>query len=154
MFEIIKNLPVPQKYATEKNGGRASKYPFEEMEIGDCLAFPSNSIKDAEYKKIYGAAMSFARRVKQGYTFRFGKIEEGKFGCWKIESSKPNKQSDVPVEKTQNQTPYKKRASTTNITKEMLIAALENEGTLHGASRSLNISSRTFSRLKLKFQLV
>lgn len=150
MFEILKNLPVPQKYVATKNGRRASKYPFEEMEIGDCLAFPADSIKDPEYKKIYGAAMSFARRVKQGYTFRFGKIEDGKFGCWKIESDKPNKQSNVAVEKTQ----YKKRASTNNITKEMLIAALENEGTLHGASRSLNISSRTFSRLKLKFQLV
>jgi hypothetical protein len=149
MFEILKNLPVPQKYVATKNGPRASKYPFETMEIGDCLAFPAESIKDLEYRKIYGSAMSFARRVKKGYTFRFGKIEEGKFGCWKIESDKPNKQGDN-VESRK----YKERTSTNNITKEMLIAAFESEGTLSGASRALNISSRTLSRLKLKYQMV
>jgi hypothetical protein len=149
MFEIIKNLPVPQKYVTAKNGPRASKYPFESMEIGDCLAFYAQSNKDAEYIKIYGSAMSFARRAKKGYAFRFGKIEEGKFGCWKIESDKANKQGDN-VESRK----YKQRTSTNNITKEMLIAAFENEGTLSGASRALNISSRTLSRLKLKFELI
>jgi len=149
MFEIIKNLPVPQKYVTAKNGPRVSKYPFDTMEIGDCLAFSAESVKDPEYRKIYGSAMSFARRVKKGYAFRFGKIEEGKFGCWKIESDKPNKQGDN-VESRK----YKQRTSTNNITKEMLIAAFENEGTLSGASRALNISSRTLSRLKLKFELI
>jgi len=149
MFEIIKNLPVPQKYVTAKNGPRVSKYPFDTMEIGDCLAFSAESIKDPEYRKIYGSAMSFARRVKKGYAFRFGKIEEGKFGCWKIESDKSNKQGDN-VESRK----YKQRTSTNNITKEMLIAAFENEGTLSGASRALNISSRTLSRLKLKFELI
>ena len=151
MFEIIKNLPVPQKYVSDKIGKRASKYPFEDMEIGDCLAFPAESIKDVEYKKIYGAAMGFARRVQKGYTFRFGKIEEGKFGCWKIEDEKKKNQpsgSEIPARK------YKARANTNNITKEMLIAAFESEGTLNGASRLLNISSRTLSRLKLKYQMV
>lgn len=151
MFEILKNLPVPQKYVSTKIGGRVSKYPFEDMEIGDCLAFPAESIKDADYKKIYGAAMSFARRVKKGYTFRFGKIEEGKFGCWKIEDEKnknQNNDSQVPARK------YKTRANTNNITKEMLIAAFESEGTLNGASRLLNISTRTLSRLKLKYQMI
>jgi hypothetical protein len=149
MFEIIKNLPVPQKYVATKNGPRASKYPFESMEIGDCLAFSAQSNKDAEYIKIYGSAMSFARRAKKGYAFRFGKIEEGKFGCWKIESDKANKQGDN-VESRK----YKQRTSTNNITKEMLISAFESEGTLSGASRALNISSRTLSRLKLKFELI
>ena len=37
MIEILKNLPVPQKYALEKNGRRASKYPFEEMELGEFI---------------------------------------------------------------------------------------------------------------------
>lgn len=151
MFEILKNLPVPQKYVLDKTGKRASKYPFDDMEMGDCLAFPAESIKDAEYKKIYSAAMSYARRVKKGYTFRFGKIEEGKFGCWKIEDEKnknQNNDSQVPARK------YKTRANTNNITKEMLIAAFESEGTLNGASRLLNISTRTLSRLKLKYQMI
>ena len=151
MFQIIKNLPVPQKYVSDKIGKRASKYPFEDMEIGDCLAFPAESIKDLEYRKIYGSAMSFARRVQKGYTFRFGKIEEGKFGCWKIEDEKKKNQSGGSETSARK---YKERTSTNNITKEMLIAAFESEGTLSGASRALNISSRTLSRLKLKFELI
>jgi len=117
MFEIIKNLPVPEKTVASKMPKRAPKYPFADMEIGDCLAF--NAV---------------------------GKIEEGKFGCWKIVSTK-----NVKVEEPENK---RKRNSTINITKDMLISALESEGTLNGASRILNISSRTFSRLKQKFELV
>lgn len=149
MFEIIKNLPIPEKAHSSKHSRRTPKYPFAEMEIGDCLAFNSESIKDPIYKKIYGSAMSYARRVKQGYTFRFGKIEEGKFGCWKIEDKKFSASS---VSALSN--PKRKRANTDFITKDMLISALEGEGTLNGASKLLNISSRTLSRLKLKFDIV
>lgn len=150
MFEIIKNLPIPEKAVKNVHARREPKYPFKNMEIGDCLAFNAESIKDPVYKKIYGSAMSFARRVKEGYTFRFGMIEEGKYGCWKVVSDKQNRNS---VTNSDNQEKRRKRASTINITKDMLISALESEGTLNGASRILNISSRTFSRLKQKFEL-
>lgn len=148
MFEIIKNLPIPVKENGLKGWKRANKYPFGEMEIGDCLAFSAQDRKDPMFKKIYGSAMSFARRVKAGYTFTFAKIEDGKYGCWKISTGEEPQQSNTSEKKT-----YKKRVSTIHITKDMLIAALENEGTLNGAARMLNISSRTFSRLKQKFEL-
>lgn len=151
MFEIIKNLPIPEKAAKQNHVRREPKYPFKDMEIGDCLAFNAENIKDPVYKKIYGSAMSFARRVKEGYTFRFGMIEEGKYGCWKIASDKQNRNPETDSDKTTKQ---RKRNSTIHITKDMLIAAMENEGSLAGASRSLNISSRTLSRLKQKFELV
>jgi hypothetical protein len=150
MFEIIKNLPIPEKVAKSAHVRREPKYPFKDMEIGDCLAFNAENIKDPVYKKIYGSAMSFARRVKEGYTFRFGMIEEGKYGCWKVVSDKQNRNS---VTNSVKEEKLRKRASTINITKDMLISALESEGTLIGASRILNISSRTFSRLKQKFEL-
>ena len=150
MFEIIKNLPIPEKAVKNVHSRREPKYPFKNMEIGDCLAFNAESIKDPVYKKIYGSAMSFARRVKEGYTFRFGMIEEGKYGCWKVVSDKQNRNSVTNSVKEEKR---RKRASTINITKDMLISALESEGTLNGASRILNISSRTFSRLKQKFEL-
>ena len=150
MFEIIKNLPIPEKIAKGKYERREPKYPFKAMEIGDCLAFNAESIKDPIYKKIYGSAMSYARRVKEGYTFRFGQIEDGKFGCWKIVSEKNKNNSDSSKEQNSKE---RKRNSTVHITKDMLIAAMESEGTLNGASRILNISSRTLSRLKQKFQL-
>lgn len=145
MFEILKNLPVPEKNVNINSFKRASKYPFEEMEMGDCMAFSATSIKDPVYKKIYGAAQSYARRVKKGFTFRFGKIEEGKFGCWKIEC-------DKNVSKDGKKSSRKQRTDLRTITKEMLLGALEHEGTLNGAARLLGVSSRTLSRLKNKYE--
>lgn len=147
MFEIVKNLPIPVKEKNFSGWKRANKYPFGEMEIGDCLAFKANGPKDPTYKKIYGSAMSYARRVKKGYRFVFDKIEEGKYGCWKVSVHTDNVTPE-PVIKNKSR---KSRRSTFHITKEMLISALENDGTLVGASRILNISSRTISRLKQKF---
>lgn len=149
MFEIIKNLPLPVKGRGQRNGRRANKYPFEEMDLGDCLSFNAESQKDPVYKKIYGSAMSYARRVKRGYKFVFGKIEEGKFGCWKVATE--SEEREIVVDNgIRNR---KRRSETIHITKEMLISALENEGTINGASRILNISTRTISRLKQKFEI-
>ena len=120
------------------------------MEIGDCLAFNAENVKDPFYKKIYGSAMSFARRTKEGYSFKFAMIEPGKFGCWKVANDKLVKtQSEVSESKTR-----KNRVSPVHITKDMLIQALENCGTLSGASNILGVSTRTLSRLKQKFELV
>lgn len=152
MFEILKNLPVPEKNVMVNSFKRASKYPFEQMEMGDCMAFPAASIKDPVYKKIYGAAQSYARRVKKGFTFRFGKIDEGKFGCWKIPCDKNTVKENGEVTNTKKVT-RRQRMNVKNITKEMLLNALEHEGTLNGASRLLNVSSRTLNRLKHKFEI-
>ncbi|MEY4571009.1 MAG: hypothetical protein RLZ10_202 [Bacteroidota bacterium] len=151
MFQIVKNLPVPEKNANVGKGPRVSKYPFEFMEMGDCMVFHADNIKDANYKKIYGAAQSYARRLKKGFTFRFGKIEEGKFGCWKIPSD--NKSFDGGKSVKSSKKSGRNRANVGTITKEMLFGALEHEGTLVGASRLLGISSRTLSRLKQKFEM-
>lgn len=152
MYEILKNLPVPEKNAGFKKGKRSNKYPFNDMEIGDCMAFTAEGPKDPIFKKIYGSAMSYARRVKQGYTFRFGKIEENKYGCWKVASEKESLTSASQASGI-NPSKQRQRQSTLHITKAMLMTALENEGTLSGASRILNVSSRTISRLKQKFEL-
>lgn len=34
-YEIKKGVPIPTEY--KKNGGRPAKYPFDKMEIGDCI---------------------------------------------------------------------------------------------------------------------
>lgn len=152
MFEIIKNLPIPEKQKNKLYQRRESKYPFETMEIGDCLAFSATGLKDPAYKNIYSAAMGFVRRNKKDFSFRFAQIEENKFGCWKIESNKySNKDGESS---TKSKSSRKERINTSIITKDMLLAAFEHEGTVIGASRLLNISSRTFTRLKQKFNMV
>lgn len=149
MFEIIKGLPIPEKKSSLKDWKRASKYPFGEMEIGDCIKFKAEGFKDPNFKKVYGSAMSYARRVKKGFRFVFAQIEPGVFGCWKVETNKSiGEESPTPNVK------LRKRADTTGITKQMLISALENQGSMVGASNVLGISTRTFSRLKQKFDLI
>lgn len=150
MFEIIKNLPIPETKKTKTGSGRESIYPFRTMEIGDCLAFNAENVKDPVYKKIYGSAMSFARRAKEGYSFKFAMIETGKFGCWKVANEKLEKEQPEAGEKRNR----KNRVSPVHITKDTLIQALENAGTLSGASNMLGVSTRTLSRLKQKFELV
>lgn len=149
MFEIVKGLPVPEKVNNLNTWKRANKYPFADMEMGDCLKFNAENQKDPMYKKIYGSALSYARRVKQGYTFRFAMIEPGVFGCWKVESKKNHESEPGSHPK-----PVRKRQSTMHISKDMLIHALESDGSLIGAATKLNISTRTLSRLKQKFELV
>ena len=48
-FSIVKNLPIPEK-GQKGRQGRASYYPFLEMEVGDCLKFGSKDTKDANYR--------------------------------------------------------------------------------------------------------
>ena len=148
MFEIVKGLPIPEKKSL-RNWKRHNKYPFGQMEVGDCIKFSAAGLKDPEYKKIYGSATSFARRVNDGTKFRFAEIEPGVYGCWKINAESKNSAGG------QSETSrVRKRADTSIITKDMLIAALESQGTLLGASRSLGVSSRTLTRLKQKFELI
>lgn len=152
MYQVVKNLPVPEKNINVGKSPRISKYPFEFMEMGDCMIFYADSLKDPNYKKIYGAAQSYARRVKKGFAFRFGKLEEGKYGCWKIPSDNNSSESNG-VGKSSKKSGRKNRTNVGTITKEMLLGALEHEGTMVGASRLLGISSRTLSRLKQKFEM-
>lgn len=152
-FEILKNVPIPENVKDLTGWKRSSKYPFGEMEIGDCIKFKADDNRDINYKRIYSAAMSYARRLQKGFTFVFGKIDEGFYGCWKVqdESNSPVQENEnSPVQKKK----YSKRQSTTHINKTMLISALERDGSLAGAARDLNISTRTLSRLKKKFELV
>jgi len=46
MFEIIKNLPIPEKIAKSKHARREPMYRFKDMEIGDCLAFNVENVKE------------------------------------------------------------------------------------------------------------
>ena len=76
MFEIRKNIPVP---AVRKAGGRAAKYPFREMVVGDNF---EAVVPDAEAKQIQRAATAYARR--NGVKFTTRRTDTG-VGVWRTE---------------------------------------------------------------------
>ena len=73
MYEIKKNIPVPADGREVRN----HKYPWREMEIGDCI--------DGD-NKMSVAANCFARR-NEGYNFTRRKLGENFYRVWRIEVS-------------------------------------------------------------------
>jgi hypothetical protein len=84
MFKIVKNLPIPEEKKGASSKGRSPIYPFGDMEIGDCMKFDAESVRDVKFKKVYNSAMGFARRHGGDYRFSFAEIKPGVYGCWKV----------------------------------------------------------------------
>lgn len=138
-FNIVKNLPIPKNRPTGHQG-RSSIYPFREMEVGDCLKFDAKTTGDANYRKIYNSARSHARRTGCPYEFKFAQIDDGTFGCWKIERN----ESEIGKRERRR----RRTADEINsIPMQSLKDALHEEGTVAGAARRVGISPRTFIRL-------
>lgn len=71
MIEVEKNIPIPQKK------GRAPKYPFSDMNVGD-----SFEVVDAPKNTVLNAANQWSKRhnKKAKFTIRF---EDGKTRIWR-----------------------------------------------------------------------
>ena len=80
MYEIEKNIPFPERKMYK---GRAEKYPFKTMEIGD--SFIVECIPEEKQKtsnRVVGAAIWVARQ--QGKKFRTRQVDGG-VRCWRFE---------------------------------------------------------------------
>ena len=144
MFKILKNIPIPEKKSSTSRKGRTSIYPFGEMEIGDCIRFEANSIRDNEYKKVYNSAMGFARRYKGDYRFTFAEVRPGVFGCWKVKAENEPKEASPRKGRRTN-------AEIMNVKQEDIMKALKKSNSMAGAARSVGLSVKTFLRLKHKY---
>lgn len=81
MYEIKKNVPVPEK---QHGGGRPQKYPFAEMDVGDMFFVPC---APKDYTKTRSAVSSSARlRVRRSLQDRQFTIrkQEGGVSVWRI----------------------------------------------------------------------
>lgn len=138
-FDIVKNMPIPQK--VRKGGsGRSSVYPFAEMEMGDCLKFEASSPKDMSYRRMYTSARSHTRRKECTYDFRFAQIDEKHFGCWKVERTQ--------AEPDRKRVRHRRKASEINsIPPTAIMEAWETAGSVAGAAKKVGLSPRTFMRL-------
>lgn len=138
-FSVVKNLPIP-KGMDEAHQGRNAIYPFREMDLGDCIRFEAEGSSDSSYRKIYNSARSHMRRTGCPYEFRFARIDDRTFGCWKVDRDAEGSGK-----------PERRRRRTAleidSIPVETLKGALQDEGTVAGAARRVGISPRTFMRL-------
>lgn len=72
MFNIEKDIPLP-----EPRGAR-TKYPFEEMEIGDSFLFDKKQVN-----LIHFAKSQYGRRNNKKFSVR--RINNDEYRCWRIE---------------------------------------------------------------------
>lgn len=106
-FEIFSGVPVPQMKHGFASGPRESKYPFDQLEVGDLLVIP-----DTTSKSFGGTVRAAEKRTGYAFTLRSGEIKDdegnvivpaGGVGIWRIASK--------PARKVAERTPEQKAAS-------------------------------------------
>lgn len=80
-FEIDKQRPLPKKRGPRED----TKYPFAEMEIGDCLIADGGPTGSTTNAKAFWAARTF-REYNPWFNFTGRKLDDrpGKIGIWRI----------------------------------------------------------------------
>ena len=80
--EIKKGIPVPSR----ANGQKPKKYPFSDLEVGDCLEFtvPKDVSAVIVQSRISTNARNFGDPCGRKFTTRQLK-HKGKIGCWRVE---------------------------------------------------------------------
>mgnify|MGYP003647969720 CR=1 FL=1 len=67
---------------------RASRYPWLDMEVGDCFEVSTYEVKtvrlDAQEASVNGA------------TFRVLRKKDGKYACWMVEDNRPQEEAPKP----------------------------------------------------------
>ena len=75
-------LKIYQDPLPEKRSGRAAKYPFPQMAVGDCFYVPASKVKSPNV--LAAAARQWAKRNKKDC--KFAAREEGDMvGIWRVE---------------------------------------------------------------------
>ena len=74
-FKIEPNVPVAPRGGGK---GRAAKYPFRDMKVGDSFL-----VNGADPRKVIGAACAYVRASKSGWKFTTRKTPDG-HRCWRI----------------------------------------------------------------------
>ncbi|MBN7755459.1 hypothetical protein JYP46_01365 [Nitratireductor aquimarinus] len=74
-FKIEKNVPFNGRISSRKG---TSKYPFQEMEVGDSFSFGADN---NDVHKIRMAASRFG--LTNGMTFSTSRQKDGTYRCWR-----------------------------------------------------------------------
>lgn len=133
-MKIIKGIEIP----SNKDWDKRRVYPFHKMEYGDSFVFNATNTRDPVYNKIYTAANNFAKRRGNKIKFKFAEIKEGTYGCWLLDNKeiKHNRKARVTKDEI------------SKIGRGQINEALKNHLTIKGAAQSLNISTKTFNKIR------
>lgn len=71
MFKIEYGIPL-----TSRKAGRKTKYPFNNMGIGDSFAFPAKAMRSVRSR-------AFQIHKKTGFKFAF-RTTDDKARCWRV----------------------------------------------------------------------
>ena len=78
MFEVERNIPVPDEYG----GGRAGKYPWRGMDVGDSFHVPSAGLdRSLLQTRMSARAVNTGNRLGTKYTVR---IDGDGVRVWRI----------------------------------------------------------------------
>lgn len=145
-YRIVKGLPIPGESRVGKR-----KYPFVEMDMGDCLKFEASSRFDSNYIKIYSSAVYYSKRRGADYTFTFAKIDDRHYGCWKVAKGRRGEPSPEGsgrrVSQPKTKRVRRKKSQIESIPVEVLKAAWHSEGTIAGAARRVGLHPSTYERI-------
>lgn len=106
-FEIFSGVPVPAMKHGFASGPRESKYPFDQLEVGDMLVIPGTNSKS-----FGGTVRAAEQRTGFAFTLRSGPVNDdvgtvivpaGGVGIWRI--------AEKPARKSVERTPEQKAAS-------------------------------------------
>ena len=80
-FEIHKNVPMPTKKPGPGRRSGSSKYPYMEMEIGDCFYIPQT---DGSPKRESIASMCADWSKRTGNKFEVYELTGDRLGIWRV----------------------------------------------------------------------
>ena len=106
-FEIFTGVPVPAMKHGFASGPRESKYPFDQLDVGDLLVIPGTTSKS-----FGGTVRAAEKRTGYAFTLRSGPLSDdggnelvpaGGVGIWRI--------AEKAARKSNPRTPEQKAAS-------------------------------------------
>jgi hypothetical protein len=106
-FEIFTGVAVPAMKHGFASGPRESKYPFDQLDVGDLLVIPETTSKS-----FGGTVRAAEQRTGYAFTLRSGPVSDDKgnvivpaggVGIWRI--------AEKPARKSVERTPEQKAAS-------------------------------------------
>ena len=77
-YDIQKDIPMPGR----RSGGKASKYPFADMEEGDSFVIPAE--EGRRISAVRAAIDNWRKRHDMRIRFRARQLEDGAIGVWRI----------------------------------------------------------------------
>lgn len=79
-FKIYTDIPLP----TNVRSARERKYPFADMEVGDCMVIPKGDAPVKGISSVRAAVYGYRRTKDKSSRFVARTMDNGDIGIWKL----------------------------------------------------------------------